>query len=112
MFDASQPARDGWVLKGGDALEMRFHQARATKDLVDLVLLIERQSMSPTRINVAVAATFARRGTHAVPTDLPLPPNVWEKPFMALAAECGIVHTLTSAYERVAAYWRSQVDTA
>lgn len=80
------------------------------KDLVDLVLLIERQSLSPTRINVAVAATFARRGTHAVPTDLPPPPNVWEKPFMALAAECGIVHTLTSAYERVAAYWRSQVD--
>ncbi len=56
------------------------------KDLVDLVLLIERQSMSPTRINVAVAATFARRGTHAVPTDL------------------------TSAYERVAAHWRSQAD--
>ena len=248
MFDASQPARDGWVLKGGYALEMRFHQARATKDLdltvratasaptppddlvttlrerlqiaasvqladffvfdvgepslelnqapeggsrfpvdarldgrtfvkfhvdlgvgddviepldrivgedwlgfagiptiavptlsteqhwaeklhaytlprdgaansrvkdlVDLVLLIERQSMSPTRINVAVAATFARRGTHAVPTGLPLPPNVWEKPFMALAAECGMVHTLTSAYERVAAYWRSQADTA
>ena len=43
LFDASQPARDGWVLKGGYALEMRFHQALATtnsrvKDLVDLVL--------------------------------------------------------------------------
>ena len=80
------------------------------KDLVDLVLLIERQSMSPTRINVAVAATFARRGTHTVPTDLPLPPSVWEKPFMALAAECGMVHTLRSAYERVAAYWRSLTE--
>ena len=34
----------------------------------------------------------------------------WEKPFMALAAECGMVHTLTSAYEKVAAYWRSQAD--
>ena len=31
---------------------------------------------------------------------------------MALAAECGIVHTLTSAYERVAAYWWSQADMA
>lgn len=77
------------------------------KDLVDLVLLIELQAMSPTRIHVAVATTFARRGTHAVPADLPPPPSAWERPFTALAAECGIVHTLTSAYESVAAYWRS-----
>lgn len=69
------------------------------KDLVDLVLLIELQPMSPARIHVAVATTFARRATHAVPTDLPPPPSAWERPFTALAAECGIVHTLTSAYE-------------
>ena len=33
MFDRSQPVRDGWVLKGGYALEMRFDLARSTKDL-------------------------------------------------------------------------------
>lgn len=33
MFDPSKPVRDGWVLKGGYALEMRFHMARSTKDL-------------------------------------------------------------------------------
>jgi hypothetical protein len=33
MFDRSQPIRNGWVLKGGYALEMRFHMARSTKDL-------------------------------------------------------------------------------
>ena len=33
MFDPSQPVRDGWVLKSGYALEMRFHMARSTKDL-------------------------------------------------------------------------------
>ena len=37
MFDANLPGRDGWVLKGGYALEMRFHRARATKDLDLLV---------------------------------------------------------------------------
>jgi hypothetical protein len=74
------------------------------KDLVDLVLLIERQPMSSTRIQVAVAATFARRRTHAVPTELAPPPGVWERPFMALAAECGIVQTLTGAFERVDAH--------
>jgi Nucleotidyl transferase AbiEii toxin, Type IV TA system len=80
------------------------------KDLVDLVLLIELQAMSPTRIHVAVATTFARRGTHAVPIDLPPPPSAWEKPFTALAAECRMAHTLTSAYENVAAYWRSLTE--
>jgi hypothetical protein len=33
MFDPSHPVREGWVLKGGYALEMRFHMARSTKDL-------------------------------------------------------------------------------
>jgi hypothetical protein len=33
MFDSSQPIRDGWILKGGYALEMRFLRARSTKDL-------------------------------------------------------------------------------
>jgi hypothetical protein len=33
MFDPSKPVRDRWVLKGGYALEMRFHMARSTKDL-------------------------------------------------------------------------------
>ena len=33
MFDPSDAVRDAWVLKGGYALEMRFHMARSTKDL-------------------------------------------------------------------------------
>jgi len=33
MFDPPRTAREGWVLKGGYALEMRFHMARSTKDL-------------------------------------------------------------------------------
>ena len=76
------------------------------KDLVDLVFLIEHAPMAVARINAAVAATFARRRTHAVPTDLQSPPSAWEKPFTALATECGIAHTSMSAYERVVAYWR------
>ena len=33
MFDPAHAARHGWVLKGGYALELRFRQARTTKDL-------------------------------------------------------------------------------
>jgi hypothetical protein len=33
MFEPSRPLRDGWVLKGGYALEMRLQVSRSTKDL-------------------------------------------------------------------------------
>jgi hypothetical protein len=33
MFDPSLSVRQCWVLKGGYALEMRFHEARSTRDL-------------------------------------------------------------------------------
>jgi len=33
MFDPSWPTRQSWVLKGGYALELRFREARSTRDL-------------------------------------------------------------------------------
>jgi nucleotidyltransferase AbiEii toxin of type IV toxin-antitoxin system len=68
------------------------------RDLVDLALIIERRDLSSHRVRAAVDATFARRGTHPVPTDVPPPPADWEKPFAALAAECHMEYTSTTAY--------------
>jgi hypothetical protein len=76
------------------------------RDLVDLVLIIERQHLSSHRTRVAVDATFVRRATHPVPADVPLPPSDWAKPFGALAAECGMGYTVETAHERVEAFWR------
>ena len=39
------------------------------RDLFDLMLLIERGSLSPGRIRPGVEATFARRATHPIPDD-------------------------------------------
>jgi hypothetical protein len=44
MFDPTHPVRDGWALKGGYALEMRFLRARSTKDLD---LTVRRREGSP-----------------------------------------------------------------
>lgn len=49
-FDQSQPVRDGWVLKGGYALEMRFHLARWTKDLD---LTVRRARFVPRSLRLA-----------------------------------------------------------
>jgi len=57
MFDPSQPARDGWVLKGGYALEMRFHMARSTKDL-DLTVRTRAGNSSSLRERLQLAASI------------------------------------------------------
>jgi hypothetical protein len=57
MFDQSQPARDGWVLKGGYALEMRFHMARSTKDL-DLTVRTRAGDSSSLRERLQLAASI------------------------------------------------------
>lgn len=77
------------------------------KDLVDLVLLIERESLEPERVLASVEATFARRGTHDVPKELPAPPAAWERPFAALADECQLAHTPATAHAAVSRFWSS-----
>ncbi len=59
MFDPSQAARDGWVLKGGYALEMRFQMARSTKDL-DLTVRHSRERADATalRERLQIAASI------------------------------------------------------
>lgn len=61
-----------------------------TKDLVDLVLLIERDPPEPGAIRRALAATFSTRATHPLPEALPLPPPEWATEFVAMATEAGL----------------------
>lgn len=75
------------------------------KDLIDLILLIERDTLVADRVLASVDATFARRQTHEIPTELPLPPSEWEKPFAALAQECQLTHTPLTAHATVNRYW-------
>lgn len=60
------------------------------KDLVDLVVLIERGSLAPDHVREAVQATFQTRLTHAPPSHLPQPPSSWGGEFAALAQEAGL----------------------
>jgi hypothetical protein len=81
-----------------------------TKDLVDMILLIERGALDPGESTAALRATFDTRGTHALPPELPRPPAVWQDDFAALATEVGLSTTdLAVAFERVAAFWRGML---
>lgn len=76
------------------------------KDLVDLVVLIERGNLVPEQVRAAVAATFAARQSHAAPSALPDPPAAWSKEFAPLAREAGVTATdVKQAAAMVSQYW-------
>lgn len=76
------------------------------KDIVDLVLLIERGELDPDDVAVAVRETFTRRDAHPVPSELSTPPASWASEFPALAEQAGLsTPDLHAAFEVVATYF-------
>ena len=84
-----------------------------TKDLVDLVLFIERGDLpGPAELRAALAATFARRNSHPLPAELPPPPASWEDDYAAMASEAQLESTkLADGFDRVRTFWRDAVLT-
>ena len=68
------------------------------KDLVDIALLIERGELNPERVRSAIRATFERRKTHPMPKRLEKPAKNCDKPFTALANECGLKESIGEAF--------------
>jgi len=77
-----------------------------TKDLVDLVLLLERGLPNVAEISAALSATFTTRKTHPLPSALNRPPEQWRNEFVAMAAEAGISTTdYLAAFELLERFW-------
>jgi hypothetical protein len=75
------------------------------KDLVDLVLLVERTALNPARLPTAIRETFQRRKTHGIPTVLSPPPAAWSAPFAETAAECGLEPDMAKQFKAVAQFF-------
>jgi hypothetical protein len=75
------------------------------KDLVDLVLLIERTSMNAARLPKAIRETFQRRKTHGIPPALTSPSASWSKPFSEMAVECGLAPNMDEPFAVVAQFF-------
>jgi len=77
-----------------------------TKDLVDLVLLIERGNLDSVAVRDALEQTFSRRDTHPIPEVLPEPPPQWASDFIALAQEAEIsTADLEQGFRVLDGYW-------
>jgi len=75
------------------------------KDLVDLVLLIERTKLDAARLPMAIHETFQRRKTHGIPPALIPPPASWFGPFSELAVECGLEPDMEKHFGAVAQFF-------
>jgi hypothetical protein len=60
------------------------------KDFVDMILLAGLAEIKAIKLRQAIDATFAQRGTHMLPEQLPPPPENWQPSFGKLAAQVGI----------------------
>lgn len=61
------------------------------KDLVDMVMLIQRGELDVEQVRSAVDETFARRNTHNLPDQLKQPPAAWAAEFPAMAKQAGLM---------------------
>lgn len=76
------------------------------KDLIDLILLIERTELDAAQVLKAIRATFQRRKTHEIPTMLPSPPPSWSKPFGEMAKECGLDPEIERHFQAVKQFFQ------
>lgn len=79
-------------------MELRLSTARATKDLVDMVLLSRMKTFDLTTLKEALRLVFKVRNTHPLPLQIKSPPIEWQKPFKKLAKECSLSLNLENAF--------------
>lgn len=79
-----------------------------TRDIVDLLLLVERQPPSVVDLKMAIHATFTTRGTHPIPEQLSRPPAEWQTVFAEMAEEAALSTTdCETGFEILAAFWNT-----
>lgn len=78
-----------------------------TRDLVDLMLLLDLGLPPPAKVREGIDGVFEARGTHAVPRELLDPPAAWEVEYARLAAELALREpSVASAMTRLRTYWK------
>jgi len=79
-----------------------------TRDLIDLVMLIEQGLPDREAVRKALELTFRHREDHAVPFRLSPPPPIWKETYQKMATECEVSKkTMDDAFNYVVEYWNA-----
>lgn len=77
-----------------------------SRDLVNMVLLIERGELDPDAVRHAVVETFMHRQRQAIPLELAPPPRAWAVEFPTMSPEAGNSTTdIDQAFAILDAFW-------
>lgn len=77
------------------------------RDLVDLLLFIERDLVRASDVLPLVRHVFRSRGTHPVPAEIPNPPAAWDRDYAEDAEATGLrARTVDAAMTRLRDFWR------
>jgi hypothetical protein len=77
-----------------------------TRDLVDLLMLLEDGLKPTSNLHARVTHVFAVRGAHEIPADIPDPPSEWADAYSALAADLGLhAKTVDQGMGKLRAFW-------
>lgn len=80
-----------------------------TKDLVDMVLLLERGGLNSASVQKAISLTFGTRKTHPVPETLHPPPVEWKTEFVPMAKEADLKTTdYLAAFSILDQFWSNR----
>ena len=82
------------------------------KDLVDMILLIQKGKMSKPKIKESIIAVFKSHDVSEIPSKLSPPPPSWSAPFSRLADECGIKTTIDEAFQKLDSFYSKLKITA
>ncbi len=74
------------------------------KDLIDILLIADSQSLEAAVVREALKHTFESRARQALPESLPVPPPEWAPDYGRLAEEVGLDPDLAVAFDRAAAF--------
>lgn len=77
------------------------------KDLVDLVLMLDKDAPAPDSLKPAIQATFDHRRTHDIPVTIPAAPPTWASSFTSMAQQVNLSETtIEAAVTRMNDYWK------
>ena len=79
----------------------REHQNSRSRDLVDLLLLVNNWDLDCELCFNALKRVFKSRSSHKLPNFLLPPPNNWTVPFERMAEECGLNPDISVAFQKV-----------
>ena len=78
-----------------------------TKDLIDLILLLNQKDRTLESFYHYLQRVFRARNTHSLPKVLPEPPMSWHRPFTTMAEECGISPNLKDGFTIVSEFYNA-----